>query len=176
MRNTANRKQKTEGENASASGATASCFLLPASSARGFTLLIAVVLASVALAVGLALLGLAYKQVLLASSARQSQTAFYNADTALECALYYDQQHNAFGYGATGASITCNGATVNASFNQSAAPRVRAFVLPCPGGGAYASTTIYKASSGATAIFSSGYSSCGASDPRRVERGLKVTY
>ncbi len=59
---------------------------------RGFTLLIAVIFMSVMLSLGLALGSLAYKQEILASSAIQSQYAFYAADSALECALYADQQ------------------------------------------------------------------------------------
>ncbi len=65
---------------------------------RGFALLVAVVFMSVMLAFGLALASLAYKQQVLASSAIQSQYAFYAADAALECALYYDQELNYFAY------------------------------------------------------------------------------
>ena len=49
---------------------------------------------SVMLAFSLALGSLGYKQQVLASSAIESQYAFYAADAALECALYYDQQNN----------------------------------------------------------------------------------
>jgi len=65
---------------------------------RGFALLVAVVFMSVMLAFGLALASLAYKQQVIASSAIQSQYAFYAADAALECALYYDQQEQTFDY------------------------------------------------------------------------------
>lgn len=65
---------------------------------RGFALLIAVIFMSVMLALGLALGSLGYKQEVLASSAIQSQYAFYAADGALECALYADQQQGLFAY------------------------------------------------------------------------------
>lgn len=65
---------------------------------RGFALLIAVIFMSVMLSLGLALGSLGYKQETLASSAIESQYAFYTADTALECALYADQQQNLFTY------------------------------------------------------------------------------
>lgn len=145
---------------------------------RGFTLLISVVLSSVALAVGIALLDIAYKQVILASSARQSQTAFYNADTALECALYWDQQQNAFSYATPLASISCNNATITVTSDQSPSPpspRVRSFIVSCPGGSS-ASTTIYKWNTGSTSIYASGYNTCDPTNIRRIERGLKVTY
>jgi len=65
---------------------------------RGFTLLIAVIFMSVMLSFGVALGSLGYKQQVLASGAIASQYAFYVADTALECALYADQQQNLFDY------------------------------------------------------------------------------
>lgn len=60
---------------------------------KGFTLLIAVVLASVAAAVTLALTTLAYKSLVLSSAAQESQFAFYAADAALECLLYHDSSN-----------------------------------------------------------------------------------
>lgn len=69
----------------------ASCKLPPANCSSGFTLLIAVIFMSVMLAIGVAFASLGYKQVLLAASTAQSQHAFYAADAALECALYYDK-------------------------------------------------------------------------------------
>lgn len=59
---------------------------------RGFTLLIAVIFMAVVLAIGLALGSLGYKQSVLASSALESQYAFYAADAGLECALRADEQ------------------------------------------------------------------------------------
>lgn len=90
----------------------------PASTRRlrrgGFTLLIAVIFMSVMLAFGLELASLAYKQQVLASSAIESQYAFYAADAGLECALYADQQLNTFDYASHDSShhpnlITCDG-------------------------------------------------------------------
>lgn len=84
---------------------------------RGFALLIAVIFMSVMLSFGLALGSLGYKQQVLASSAIESQYAFYAADAALECALFADQQLNTFAYTSYNAntppSITCDGATLS---------------------------------------------------------------
>src|SRR5580658_7382511 len=81
---------------------------------RGFALLIAVIFMSVMLSFGLALGALAYKQEVLASSAVESQYAFYAADAGLECALYADQVQNLFAYPATDPhsppTATCDGA------------------------------------------------------------------
>ncbi len=146
-------------------------------SQRGFTLLIAVILASVALAIGAALLDIATKQVILSSSAKQSQVAFYNADRALECALYWDQKQNAFDYTSPVSEVSCAGASSTVLSTGSGATRTRSFTVTCGSPGtALASTTIFKASDGSTFIYSSGFNTCDASNPRRIERGLKVTY
>lgn len=65
---------------------------------RGYALIVAIVLTTVMLSFGLALGSVAYKQKVLASESVESQYAFYAADTALECALYADQQRNIFDY------------------------------------------------------------------------------
>ncbi len=86
---------------------------------RGFALLIAVIFMSVMLSFGLALGSLGYKQQVLASSAIESQYAFYAADAGLECVLYGDQQQNLFAYAnrnLTGnPTMTCNGQSINVS-------------------------------------------------------------
>lgn len=68
---------------------------------------------SVMLAFGLALASIGYKQQVLASGAIASQYAFYVADTALECALYADQQEGLFSYEKYSQgpvkSMTCDG-------------------------------------------------------------------
>jgi len=57
---------------------------------RGFTLLIAVLTASVVIAIGLALLGVTQKQVQLAGITIQSEIAFQAANAGLECTRYHD--------------------------------------------------------------------------------------
>lgn len=147
-------------------------------SPRGFTLLIAVILTAVLLAVGLSLLDTATKQLILASTAKQSELAFYTADSALECALYHDQQVGSFSYSTPAASVTCRGQALPLTTSQSSGTRTTTFTIPCSTGAAgnEAGVAVYKQSNGATAIYATGWSSCSTSDPRRVERGLKVTY
>jgi len=59
--------------------------------AAGFTLLFASLIGSLVIAVGLAILDITIKQLALASAGRESQQAFYSADTGTECALYLDR-------------------------------------------------------------------------------------
>ncbi len=67
---------------------------------RGFTLLLAALVASIVLSMGASIYQLSSKQVALSSLGRDSQAAFFIADQAAECALYWD---NRFGYFATSA-------------------------------------------------------------------------
>jgi hypothetical protein len=88
----------------------------------GFALLIAVIFMSVMLSFGLALGSLSYKQQVLASSAVQSQYAFYAADAGLECALYADQRDDRFAYPLSDPSsvpqIICDNSPVYSSSKQ----------------------------------------------------------
>src|SRR3989344_3435689 len=63
---------------------------------RGFTLLLAALVASLVLTIGLAIVSIARKSVNLSSIGRDSQFAFYTADTASECALYWDIRYSTF--------------------------------------------------------------------------------
>lgn len=166
--------------------------MIPNSSPRGFTLLIAVILSSVVLAVGLALLDVSYKQLLLASSAKESQYAFYAADGALECALYYDQQFDLFNTNPkaldnlTGKDIMCGGQKVVAgSYSHTTdsgdgQTLITKFAISCPTDPtlSQANVTVYKNSPTlpANSLYAVGESSCDPTDIRRIERGLKVTY
>ena len=57
---------------------------------KGFTLLLAALIASIVLSLGAAVFSIARKELALSSVGRNSQFAFYAADTAAECALYWD--------------------------------------------------------------------------------------
>lgn len=153
---------------------------------RGITLLVSVILSSVVLSVALALLDVSYKQQLLASTAKQSQYAFYNADSVMECALYWDQQKNAFDYTSPFASgsITCNNLGIlNYTTTVVGSVRTTKFDISCTGSDLRGTMTILKtdgtsfcAGTSYSCLYGTGYSSCNTADPRRIERGLKVLY
>ena len=63
---------------------------------RGFTLLLAALIASIVLALGASIYEIAQKEVQLSSIGRDSQFAFYTADTIAECALYWDFRFSYF--------------------------------------------------------------------------------
>ena len=164
----------------------------PASvSMQGVTLLVAVILSSVILSVAMALLDIAYKQQLLASTTKQSQYAFYNADNAMECALYWDQKVDAFDYTplVPAPNVMCNTMPVIHSITNIVSGgggmlRKTTFDITCSGSDVRGSITVYKSDgtgtcgtgSSHTCVYVTGYSSCESTDPRRIERGLKVLY
>src|SRR5229473_174899 len=63
---------------------------------KGFTLLLAALISSIVLSLGAAIFSIAQKELALSSVGRNSQFAFYAADTAAECALYWDVRFSAF--------------------------------------------------------------------------------
>lgn len=87
---------------------------------RGFTVLIAILVAAIVLAIGLSILGVVLKQLKLAGIARESEVAFHAANAGVECARYYDISEtggNTFdvpgdnGRAATQSILTCMGIT-----------------------------------------------------------------
>ncbi len=151
---------------------------LEAAEPRGFTLLISVILSSVVLAVGLSLMDVAFKQVILASTAKQSQYAFYAADAALECALYWDQKQDLFDYSTEPASgaLTCQGMSMPFTTSVSGSARTTNFTIPCAGGGTQSDVQVFKQASGQTSIYANGYNDCNPSDTQRTSRGEKLQY
>ena len=69
---------------------------------NGFALLYSVVVSSIILAIALGVSNIAYKEIVFGTSAKDANDAFYAADTAAECTLYYDNSNldtNFFGEG-----------------------------------------------------------------------------
>lgn len=60
---------------------------------KGFTLFIALIVSSILLAVGFSIGNIILKQLQLSTAGRESQIAFYAADSAAECALYWDRKN-----------------------------------------------------------------------------------
>lgn len=76
----------------------------------GFTLLLAALVSSIALSLGASIYAIAHKEITLSSISRDSQFAFYAADTAAECALYWDIRYDYFATSTPpGVTPTCDG-------------------------------------------------------------------
>lgn len=57
---------------------------------QGFTLFVAIMVTSTLLIVSMGIIALAYRENIITSAARESQFAFYAADTGADCAIYWD--------------------------------------------------------------------------------------
>lgn len=164
---------------------------------RGFTVFFATLVASLALAIGLAIYDLTVRSLNLATVASQSQYAIYAADTGAECVLYWDSHYNtnksAFAttstYVPAVSGVLCNtqdiasswsvaGNTVLATttFNLTFAAQAynTGSLTPC----AKVEVGKYTETNGRirTVVLSRGYNTCAAGAQNRLERILKVTY
>jgi Tfp pilus assembly protein PilX len=77
---------------------------------KGYTLLFAVLVTSIVLGVSISILSISRKEFILSASARESQFAFYAADSGLECAAYHDLDSGLLSFDGTSTeqfSITC---------------------------------------------------------------------
>lgn len=148
---------------------------------RGFTLLMAVLISSVLLSLGFAIFNIVSKELVLTSSGRESQFAFYAADSGIECALYWDYQHDAFST-STPAQPQCAGATVenyNVSFDSLTDTYTTVFDFSLGSGESdpCVSVTVERqADPKRTTLIAAGYNTCVVANPRRIERAIRVQY
>ncbi|MDO8569484.1 MAG: hypothetical protein Q7R89_01750 [bacterium] len=159
---------------------------------KGFTLFVAMIVMGTLLLIAAGVVSLAVRQSLISASGRESQYAFYAADTGIECAFYWDVQNpagfSAFSTSTPTSPITCNGKSIT--------------VFPVVDGTTRAGTTTINfdftpddlycvivtiskrydpfpttpISVLKTIIESKGYNTCVSTNPRRVERAVRATY
>jgi hypothetical protein len=165
---------------------------------KGFTLFFALLISSLALAIGLAIYDITVRELQLSEAATQSQYAIYAADTGAECALYWENKYTTGNGGTNSAFATssadtqfatsgviCNGQDVAASAVTAgnwpqavdANDATTTFsiagtttALPC--------SIVYVYKSGnpsVTTVVSHGYNTCTAG-PLQLERVFQVTY
>jgi Tfp pilus assembly protein PilE len=144
----------------------------------GFAMLFTVLIISLMLAIGLGISNLSYKQALLSSLAAQSQLALYQADSGVECGMYYSQTQFPRDTQVIDASqqLTCGNNTMSLVNNGSSytnyflyQENVAGPSTPC------FSITFDKTDPVKTVVSARGFSTC-QSTPQQVERGLNVTY
>ena len=143
----------------------------------GYAILFAVVVISVISLITIGLSNAAYKQIILSSVARDSTTAFYQADIASECALYFDNENSdlstfAPGYiyslcaetnmifggdQAGGYTLTPQSQLTNKCFSIAINKTI--------------TTSVIK-----TSVDAKGYNICNTGSTRAVERTINVTY
>lgn len=148
----------------------------------GFTLFVAVIITATLLLVSMGLASLTVKENFLTSSSRESQYAFYAADTGAECAIYWDVK-NGTGLSAfatsTGSTIYCNKDANNPSNptpSTVGGNTVSTFTMTFRPDPYCAIVTVTKAADNTTKIESLGYNTCDPANSRRVERAVRVSY
>ena len=145
---------------------------------KGFVLLFAVVVSSIILAVTLAVANVSLKEIKFSTSAKDTNDAFFAADTGAECALFNDRStQNKFLLAGPAATITCANTNITPTFSAG----FYKFTIPSLGstGQGCAIVTVDKSVS-PTAVVSKGYNvgdaSCNSSSANRVERQIELTY
>lgn len=148
---------------------------------RGFTLLLAVLISSILIALGGAIFDIVSKELVLSSSGRESQFAFFAADTGVECALYWDYQHAAFSSTSPLSTIQCGG--VDAAVTRTPdGPGNPTFVATASfiidGGPPCVDVKVTKVYSPSpqTTVEAFGHNTCDLNNPLRLERAIRVVY
>lgn len=173
---------------------------------RGFTIFFATLVASLALAIGLAIYDITVRQLSLSTTMIQSQYAIFAADSGAECALYWDSKYggsgSAFATSSTSSYATSNivcgsydvaaHGTAPVPFNNvvsswsgwavasNASAATTTFTLTFSGVNYCALVEVGKYTDGSgvvhTRIFSHGYNTCYTNAQNQLERELKVSY
>lgn len=141
----------------------------------GAVLLIAIMVSSVVLAVGLGIYQRTYKQLLIGSFWKQIQIAFAAADAGLECALYWDKK---LPDSAGGGDASCFGSTFVWADGGWTPGVYKMFPYPLDmAAGGCVQIKVTKMASGETRILARGYNdACTSTSSRRVERALLDSY
>ena len=168
---------------------------------KGYTLLFAVLVSSVVLSVGISILTISKKEFLLSSAVRESVSAFYSADSGLECAIKHDEAGvfigpntsppNCMGgsvkimpsplsFGSEGISTTTFQVKILDNKGSCAIVTVARFIYNDPSLGPIPMTSIesrgYNLGWDSNKINDTTVGPCSAISVRRVERAIKYTY
>jgi hypothetical protein len=148
---------------------------------KGYAILFTVIIVSAISVITAGLTNAAYKQLILSSLAKDSQSAFYQADTAGDCALYADRVEsfrtppNIF----TTGTFSCGGATLVVALTAGGytimpTSAVRDSSNPCFR--ITATKTIVAGPLTRTTISAKGYNICNTSNIRTVEREIRIVF
>lgn len=147
---------------------------------NGYAILFTVAVVSAISLITIGLTNGAYNQLILSSVARDSTSAFYEADIASECALYADDMGYYDSY-VSGSTINCGGDTLTFaksgpvggvttySFTPSNSnPSEKCFYIDI--------TKTAGSDAIVTVIDSKGYNICNKNNTRTVERAIRISY
>jgi hypothetical protein len=157
---------------------------------KGFALLFAVTISSILLSVALGVADIAVNEIKFGTSARDTNDAFFAADTAIECALFNDKPApgpNSFPVAGPATPITCASNPPITPVFTPPNPALYTFTVNTLGSSGLSCAkvtiskdTVVRAPSILTTIISDGYNtgdaSCNSTTTNRVQRELKVSY
>jgi hypothetical protein len=155
---------------------------------KGFVILFAVTISAILLSIALGVASIARQEIKFGTSAKDTDNAFYAADTGIECAEINDKTTpNYFPVSGPATKITCASSTANNITPVfTSATNSYDFVVTGLGtnNASCAKVNIKKMvnadSSVSTTIIAKGYNigdeTCSSTDPNRIERELQVSY
>lgn len=158
---------------------------------KAFVLLLAVLVAGVLVSLGAAIFDIVSKEVLLSTTGKQSQFAFFVADTGVECALFEDYQQTTLSSGPFAtmtppASFNCGGATVvdlSKSWDAPSKTETADFSFCDNGSTAQPCASVHFSrmfdnhqSPVSTTIESRGHNTGNTASPIYLERAIRTTY
>jgi len=146
---------------------------------NGFSLLYAVLVTSIVLYIAGSIVNITLKELILTSSTRDSHKAFYAADAAVECVLYWDIAGGTTGISYFNASdsktISCFNKSITLTPVTIGDVTTFSFKLDKSSDPVQINVVVTKDENGTT-IDSRGYNTSDTTNKRRLERGLEVTY
>lgn len=170
---------------------------------KGFTILFAVLVSSIVLALGLGIVAITMKEVQLSGTGRDSQLAFYAADSGAECAFYWDLKGDYFAtsspwaLGVNQSDMKCNNQIIftNNGWTEvgSSGSATTTFWFTMASANSFDITNssnpniskpctkvqVGKYNVGGeikTTIDARGYNTCDTTNARRLERGYQINY
>ncbi len=159
----------------------------------GYAILFTVIIVSAISVITAGLSNAAYKQLLLSSLAKDSQTAFFQADTAADCALYADQveyiKYLSLAEGVVSifdipdGQWSCGGFNLNIESFNSALPGGYELNPPNPNSSepcfritVVKEQNVINPNITNVSISAKGYNICDKSNGRTVEREIEIDY
>lgn len=135
---------------------------------RGFVILFAVMLASILLSIALGVANIALKEIKFGTSAKDTNDAFFAADTGIESILFSDKGASSSFVPASGTQQSWD--TVLAGLGSAGASCAKVSITKDNTNPPSTKTTIVAKG------YNTGDSSCNSTNPNRIERELLIIY
>ena len=152
---------------------------------KGVTIFFAMLIIALLIGIGSSISLLSQKQVNISTLSKQSELAFYSADSGAECVFYWDKNSTKLDpwTAQSTAAINCNAASVTVCDNTTSfcTDTTKTFRISF-GNNACADITLSKQQLGdapfvvVTTLTSQGYNDCRANAVNQLQRTIKVTY